>query len=109
MVSEYALHRILNGGAARVGGVDAWTRYYILHRWAYGRGKVPFDDAMRLAMALGADVSALMGGGSLEERLRERGSLPVDEAVRIASGVCEGLIYAHAPGIVHCYPRQPPP
>jgi adenine-specific DNA methylase len=59
-VSEYALDRILNGGAARVGGVDAPTRYYILHRWAYGRGKIPFDDAMRLAMALGADVSALM-------------------------------------------------
>jgi adenine-specific DNA methylase len=64
MVSEYALDRILNGGAVRssgrVGGVDAWTRYYILHRWAYGRNKIPFDDAMRLAMAIGADVSALM-------------------------------------------------
>jgi hypothetical protein len=40
--------------------VDAATRYYILHRWAYGDGATPFDDAMRLAMALGADVSALM-------------------------------------------------
>jgi putative DNA methylase len=64
MVSEYALDRILNGGATRsggrVGGVDAPTRYYILHRWAYGQTKIPFDDAMRLAMALGADVSALM-------------------------------------------------
>jgi putative DNA methylase len=60
LVSEYALDRILNGGAARVGGVDAPTRYYILHRWAYGAEKIPFDDAMRLAMALGADVSALM-------------------------------------------------
>jgi putative DNA methylase len=60
LVAEYALDRILNSGAARVGGVDAPTRYYILHRWAYGQGKIPFDDAMRLAMALGADVSALM-------------------------------------------------
>ncbi len=67
-VAEYALDRILNtsaalragGGAARVGGVDAATRYYILHRWAYGSGAIPFDDAMRLAMALGADVSTLM-------------------------------------------------
>ena len=32
---------------------------YILHRWAYGR-EIPFDDAMRLSMALGADVSTLM-------------------------------------------------
>jgi len=60
LVAEYALDRILNSGTAQVGGVDAPTRYYILHRWAYGRGKTPFDDAMRLAMALGADVSALM-------------------------------------------------
>jgi putative DNA methylase len=73
LVSEYALDRILNtsatdvpsalsagSGASRVGGVDAPTRYYILHRWAYGQAKTPFDDAMRLAMALGADVSALM-------------------------------------------------
>jgi putative DNA methylase len=59
MVSEYALDRILNGGA-RVGAVDAPTRYYILHRWAYADNAIPFDDAMRLAMALGADVSALM-------------------------------------------------
>jgi adenine-specific DNA methylase len=60
LVSEYALDRILNGGAGRVDHVDAPTRYYILHRWAYQRNKVPFDDAMRLAMALGADVSELM-------------------------------------------------
>jgi putative DNA methylase len=60
LVSEYALDRILNGSAARVGLVDAATRYYILHRWAYGSEKIPFDDAMRLAMALGADVSLLM-------------------------------------------------
>jgi adenine-specific DNA methylase len=60
LVAEYTLDRILNSGATQVGGVDAPTRYYILHRWAYGRGKTPFDDAMRLAMALGADVSALM-------------------------------------------------
>jgi len=60
MVSEYALDRILNSGAGRVGVVDTSTRYYILHRWAYGQNKIPFDDAMRLAMALGADVSDLM-------------------------------------------------
>ena len=52
MVSEYALDRILNGGAGQVGMVDAPTRYYILHRWAYGKNRIPFDDAMRLAMAL---------------------------------------------------------
>jgi hypothetical protein len=67
MVSEYALDRILNGGAARVGGVDAYTRYYILHRWAYGDERIPFDDAMRLAMALGADVTALINRDLLKQ------------------------------------------
>ena len=56
MVSEYALDRIFNGHHARVGAVDAPTCDYILHRWAYGDENIPFDDAMRLSMALGADV-----------------------------------------------------
>jgi len=85
LVSEYALDRILNSGAARMGVVDTPTRYYILHRWAYGQGRIPFDDAMRLAMALGADVSALMDRrGILKQSgetvsllgLKERASLP---------------------------------
>ncbi|GIK37582.1 MAG: DNA methylase [Chloroflexota bacterium] len=74
-VAEYALDRILNGGAARVGGVDAATRYYILHRWAYGSEAVPFDDGMRLAMALGADVSALMERRGLLKQSGESVSL----------------------------------
>jgi len=82
MVSEYALDRILNGGSARVGGVDAPTRYYLLHRWAYGSGKVPFDDAMRLAMALGADVSVLMERRGILKQSGETVSLlgPKDRA-----------------------------
>jgi len=83
MVSEYALDRIFansarsipgtsaglsaSGDAACVAGVDAFTRYYILHAWAYGREKIAFDDAMRLAMALGADVTALMDRGLLKQ------------------------------------------
>jgi ABC-type amino acid transport substrate-binding protein len=47
-------------------------------------------------------VMEYMPGGSLEERLRERGSLPVEEAVRLGAEVCEGLSYAHSRGVVHC-------
>jgi len=47
-------------------------------------------------------VMECMAGGSLEERLRGKGALPVEEAVRIASEVCAGLDYAHRRGIVHC-------
>jgi Tol biopolymer transport system component/serine/threonine protein kinase len=47
-------------------------------------------------------VMEYMPGGSLEQRLREYGPLPVDEAVRVAAEVCEGLTCAHKQGIVHC-------
>ncbi len=52
-------------------------------------------------------VMECMAGGSLEERLREKGSLPVEETVRIASEVCAGLDYAHRRGIVHCDLKPP--
>jgi formylglycine-generating enzyme required for sulfatase activity len=39
--------------------------------------------------------------GSLADRL-ERGPLPVEEAVRIASELCRALAYAHGRGVVHC-------
>lgn len=74
MVSEYALNRILNGQHAKVGAVDTPTRYYILHRWAYGDEKIPFDDAMRLSMALGADVSTLMERRGILKQSGETGS-----------------------------------
>ena len=47
-------------------------------------------------------VMEYMAGGSLEARLKERGALPVEEAVRVAAEVCEGLAHAHAEGVVHC-------
>jgi len=43
-----------------------------------------------------------MPGGSLEQRLRERGSLPLAEAVQMAAEVCEGLAFAHEERVVHC-------
>lgn len=48
MVADYALNRIL-------------------HRWAYGDDRIPFDDAMRLAMGLGAEVTALMDRDVLKQ------------------------------------------
>jgi serine/threonine-protein kinase len=54
----------------------------------------PTDDAVYLVMEY-------LPGGSLRGLLNERGRLPVDEAVRIAADVCDGLAAAHARGIVH--------
>ncbi len=47
-------------------------------------------------------VMEYLPGGSLEERLRVRGALPVDESVHVAADIAEGLAYAHSHGVVHC-------
>jgi Tol biopolymer transport system component len=47
-------------------------------------------------------VMEYMPGGSLEDTLKRKHRLPVDDAVRITREVCEGLSYAHRRGIVHC-------
>lgn len=40
-------------------------------------------------------------GPSLRDRLATAGSLPVTEALRLASDVTEALVHAHGQGIVH--------
>lgn len=42
-----------------------------------------------------------VNGESLGDRLRDRGALPVPEALRILREVAWGLAYAHARGVVH--------
>lgn len=42
----------------------------------------------------------ILPGGSLADRIA-RGSIPLDEALRIGIGVSEGLAAAHAEGIIH--------
>jgi len=46
-------------------------------------------------------VMEYLAGGSLRTWLERDGRLPVEEAVRIAADVCEGLAAAHAKGIIH--------
>ncbi len=45
-------------------------------------------------------VMELVEGPTLAERIA-RGAIPVDEALRIAQQICEGLEYAHERGIIH--------
>ncbi|HSJ55909.1 MAG TPA: serine/threonine-protein kinase, partial [Anaerolineae bacterium] len=47
-------------------------------------------------------VMEYLPGGSLEDRLRAGGVPRVEEAVRVAVQVCEGLACAHEQGVVHC-------
>lgn len=46
-------------------------------------------------------VMEMLEGRTLDGLLATRGALSVEEAVRIGSGVCEALAYAHARGVVH--------
>jgi tetratricopeptide (TPR) repeat protein/TolB-like protein len=46
-------------------------------------------------------VMPYLEGDSLRRRLARAGPLPVDEAVRIAGEVADGLEYAHRHGVVH--------
>ena len=45
-------------------------------------------------------VTELLDGETLRSRL-QRGALPMDEALRIAAGIAEGLGAAHGKGIIH--------
>jgi hypothetical protein len=46
-------------------------------------------------------VCQYLSGGSLHDILRTRGRVPIDDAIRYTSEVCEALAYAHEAGIIH--------
>ena len=47
-------------------------------------------------------VMEYMPGGSLQQRLRDSGPAPVQDALALAIELCDGLSHAHQEGIVHC-------
>jgi adenine-specific DNA methylase len=69
VVSEFALARIL--GSAELGGVDPETRFYLLWRWTFNHARVPFDEARKLATAVGTELTALWGPGQLVKKEKE--------------------------------------
>jgi adenine-specific DNA methylase len=69
VVSEYALERIL--GSAELGGVDPETRFYLLWRWTYNNARVPFDEARKLATAVGTELTELWNSGNLVSKEKE--------------------------------------
>ncbi len=46
-------------------------------------------------------IMEYLPGGSLRDLLNQQGKLPVEQAVLLAIGMCEGLAKFHAKGIVH--------
>jgi putative DNA methylase len=69
VVSEFALERIL--GSAELGGVDPETRFYLLWRWTYNNARMPFDEARKLATAVGTELSAMWGQGNFVSKEKD--------------------------------------
>ncbi len=64
-VSEYALTKILKD--PQLGGIDEETRFYLLWRWTYSGAKVHFDDARKLAQAIGVEITEQWGNGFIKK------------------------------------------
>ncbi len=69
VVSEFALARIL--GSADLGGVDPETRFYLLWRWTYNSARVRFDEARKLATAIGTELTTLWRQGKFVSKEKE--------------------------------------
>ena len=65
ITSEFALRRILKDG--HLAGVDNVTQFYLLWRWNYGRGLVPYDEARKLALSVGVDLELLSRQGLIKK------------------------------------------
>lgn len=69
MVAQYALERILR--QADVGGVDLVSRFYLLWRWTFGLARVPFDEARKLAVSVGVELTRLWEPGGVVKKDKE--------------------------------------
>ncbi len=57
--------------------------------------------AMRIEEKRFYMIMEYLAGGSLKELIKKEGKLPLEKAVRLTIGVCEGLAKFHAQGILH--------
>ncbi len=46
-------------------------------------------------------VMEYLSGGSLLDLIRREGKLPVEQAIQLATGICDGLAQLHEKGIIH--------
>lgn len=65
ITAEFAVRQILKNG--HLGQVDQETQFYLLWRWSYGRAKLKFDEARKLAQARGVDLEILSREGLVQK------------------------------------------
>ncbi len=73
IVTDYSLEKILHG--RHMGKVDEQTRFYLLWRWAYDDNDVPYDDARKLAQALGTEADELLNKKDMLEKKGDKVNL----------------------------------
>lgn len=99
----YALKTILAAGRLQGPGGEAMARF---RREAELGARLDHPHVVRVHSAdLEADppwlVQTYLTGGSLDERLKRQGPLPLEEAASIVAKVARGLAHAHAKGVLH--------
>ena len=75
VVGEFAINRILRDGAA-MSGIDTLTRFYVLYRWTYNHARVPFDEARKLAIGVGIELTEQWDTGGLVVKEKEYVRVP---------------------------------
>lgn len=59
ITTDYAVRQILHNGFAEE--ITDLTRFYVLYRWNYGKAKILFDEAQKLAKGCSMDLSKEWG------------------------------------------------
>jgi adenine-specific DNA methylase len=59
MVADFALGQILHGRSTE--GLDEWTRYYLIHRNAFGLEDAPVGECILLSQGYGLDLNDVRG------------------------------------------------
>ena len=82
LVTHYALAKIVKGG--QVGHIDAESQFCVVWKWSYGAGKVPADEAFKLAQALGLDTETMWDRtGTLEKAGQNVLATPIAKRTKI--------------------------
>jgi adenine-specific DNA methylase/REP element-mobilizing transposase RayT len=82
LVTAYALAKIMKTG--KTGAIDAETLFYVVWRWSYGGGKVPADEAFKLAQALRLETDSMWDRTGVLEKAGENVlAMPIENRTRI--------------------------
>lgn len=94
--------KVLDGASTDPRSIELFTRECrAVGSLSWHPHVVPVYDAGRTPDGLAYLAMELLPGGSLDDRLREEGPLPLAEALRHAADVADALDAAHEVGVLH--------